>query len=309
VIPCFNARPWIEATLASVEAQTWRPLEIIVVDDGSTDGSGQWLEAQAASGRLQLLRQSNRGQTAALNAGMRLARGELLQFLDADDVLGPDKIKRQVDRLDARVDVVVTCEWGRFHGPDPASATFVPEPCWRDLAPLDWLAAAWHDGGGMLFPALWLVPRQVAEAAGPWAEDLSMNNDAEFFVRVVLAASEVRFCGGARAYYRSGVPGSMTSRIDSKALQLHHLALARIQSTLSDRLHHAGVRRGLSLIWQRYARFAFPRSIDLAEDAMRRASALHAATLPDDGGWRYRLLSRMFGWRTARRVQVWSGRL
>lgn len=308
LIPCFNARPWIEATIASVEAQTWRPLEIVVVDDGSTDGSGEWLQAQADAGRLRLQRQANAGQPAALNAALRLARGEYVQFLDADDLLDRDKIERQMERLEGRGDAVATAAWARFRGDDPARAEFVPEPCWRDLAPRDWLAAAWHDGGGMLFPGLWLAPRALLERAGPWSEDLSLNNDADYFVRVLLQADAVLFCPQARVRYRSQVPGSMSSRTGAAAMQAHQRALARIEAELGPHLGHAGLRRGLSLVWQRLARFAHPYAPAIADEAVRRARALDAVRLPLEGGWRFRLLSALLGWRLARRVQVWSGR-
>jgi glycosyltransferase involved in cell wall biosynthesis len=308
VIPCYNARRWIAATLDSVHAQTWRPLEIVVVDDGSTDGSGPWLQAQADAGRIRLLQQPNRGQTAALNAGVALSRGQWLQFLDADDLLDPEKIERQMARIAGDSDVVASAEWARFHGEDPALARFEPEPCWRDLAPADWLAAAWRDGGGMLFPALWLVPRELVLKAGPWDESLSLNNDAEFFVRVLRAAREVRFAAGARARYRSGVPGSMSSRVDPRAWGAYLRALERIDAHVAD-WAHAGVRRGLSLCWQRFARGAYPYTPELAEQALRRARELDDAVLPTEGGWRYRLLSACIGWRATRRLQVWSGRL
>lgn len=308
IIPCFNARRWIGATLDSAQAQTWRPLEIVVVDDGSTDGSGPWLQAQADTGRIRLLQQANSGQTAALNAGVALSRGRYLQFLDADDLIDPDKIARQMARLAGATDAVATAEWARFHGDDPSAADFVPEPCWRDLAPADWLAEAWHEGGGMLFPALWLVPRDLVLRAGPWDESLSLNNDAEFFVRVLRQAREVRFCAGARARYRSGVPGSMSSRVDPKAWTAYARALERIDAHVSG-WDHVGVRRGLSLCWQRFARGAYPYVPTLAEDALRRARALDPAELPVEGGWRYRALAACIGWRATRRLQVWSGRL
>ena len=308
LIPCFNARRWIEDTIASVEAQTWRPLEIVVVDDGSTDGSGEWLQAQADAGRLRLLRQANAGQTAALNAALRAARGAYVQFLDADDLLDAGKIEQQMARLAGRDDAVATAAWARFHGDDPARARFVPEPCWRDLAPLDWLAAAWHDGGGMLFPALWLAPRALLDRAGPWSEDLSLNNDADYFVRVLLQARQVLFCPQARVRYRSQVPGSMSSRTDAAAMLAHQRALARVEGHLAPHLGHAAVRRGLSLVWQRFARFAHPYAPAVASDAMRHARALDAARLPLEGGWRFRLVSGLLGWRLARRLQVWSGR-
>lgn len=309
VIPCFNARPWIEATLASVEAQTWRPLEIVVVDDGSTDGSSEWLQAQASGGRIRLQRQANQGQPAAFNAGLSVARGTYIQFLDADDLLDPDKISAQVRRLAGRVDAVATCAWGRFYGDDPGATSFKPEPCWRDLAPLDWLAAAWHEGGGMLFPALWLVPRDLVDRAGAWNVALGGKNpDGEYFVRILLVSKMVLFCAESRVRYRSGIAGSMSSLVDAESLAKSFESIRLIEQWLGPYGANDALRQGLSLVYQRFARGTYPYAARLAEAAEARAGRLSAARLNVEGGWRYRLLTRFFGWRTTRRLQVWSGR-
>jgi glycosyltransferase involved in cell wall biosynthesis len=309
VIPCFNARRWIEATLASVEAQTWRPLEIVVVDDGSTDGSGEYLEAQAAAGRLRLLRQANSGQPSAFNAGLRIASGEYVQFLDADDLIDPAKIELQVERLRANPRHVATCEWGRFYGADPGSARFVREPCWIDCTPAAWFAAAVHDGGGMLFPALWLVPRVLVDAVGGWNEGLAGRNpDGEYFVRVLAVSEGVVFCVGARARYRSGLHASMSGAPGRDNLERQLRSLREIERTVSPWFAAPGVESGLSLAYQRFAMSCYPYAPDLAESAMAHAVDLSPARLEPEGGWRFRWIARLLGWRTARRVQVWSGR-
>jgi glycosyltransferase involved in cell wall biosynthesis len=97
VIPAYNAEAFLGETLDSVLAQTYPNLEVIVVDDGSTDATPQLLEKY--SDRIRVLRQANAGQAAARNYGAREAHGELLAFLDSDDLWDPDKIARQVALL------------------------------------------------------------------------------------------------------------------------------------------------------------------------------------------------------------------
>jgi glycosyltransferase involved in cell wall biosynthesis len=98
IIPAYNAEAFLGETLDSVLAQTYPNLEIIVVDDGSTDATPQLLEKY--SDRIRVLRQANAGQAAARNYGARESQGELLAFLDSDDLWDPDKIARQVALLD-----------------------------------------------------------------------------------------------------------------------------------------------------------------------------------------------------------------
>ena len=136
VVPCYNAAPWLEATIKSVRAQTWRRYEIILVDDGSNDGSGG-IADRLAGPDLKVVHQKNAGQCAALNHGLRLAQGEFIQFLDADDVLAPDKLTVQMQRLhDTAPGWIASGAWARFSD-DPAEAVFTPEGVWQDLAPVD----------------------------------------------------------------------------------------------------------------------------------------------------------------------------
>ena len=158
---------------------------------------------------LKIVSQENRGQTDALNTCLAHATGEYIQFLDADDLIAPDKIALQMERLARHSNCVASAEWGRFRT-DPAETVFAAEPVWRDLDPLDWLALSRAQGLGMMYPALWLVPRSLVDEVGPWCSELTLNNDAEYFTRILLKADRVLFCGGARTYYRSGIQGSLS---------------------------------------------------------------------------------------------------
>ncbi|WP_369726014.1 glycosyltransferase family 2 protein [Bradyrhizobium sp. LLZ17] len=101
VIPAYNAERFIARTLASAQAQTYEKLEIIVIDDGSTDNTRSVVEAIAATDkRLELISTPNRGVARARNLGIENARGPYVAFLDADDLWHPTKIARQVEALD-----------------------------------------------------------------------------------------------------------------------------------------------------------------------------------------------------------------
>lgn len=104
VIPCYNAAPWLSATLESVLGQTHRPTEVVVVDDGSTDGSAEI--AEAAGARVE--RQDRGGPGAARNRGVAVTEAPLVAFLDADDCFLPDKLAAQVAHLE-RTGAVASC--------------------------------------------------------------------------------------------------------------------------------------------------------------------------------------------------------
>src|SRR2546428_1968701 len=94
IIPCFNASEWIREALNSVVAQNYDNLEIIAIDDGSTDDSGDIIRDEF--GFVRLVRTPNRGVSRARNLGTRLSSGQFCQYLDADDVLAADKIRKQM---------------------------------------------------------------------------------------------------------------------------------------------------------------------------------------------------------------------
>ena len=306
LIPCYNAAAYIGATLDSVVSQTWPNLEVIVVDDGSTDASASIVEDYAQSG-VRLVRQDNRGQTAALNTALLHATGDFVQYLDADDLIDPTKIEVQMDRLRDADNCIATARWGRFYG-DPRETRFETEAVSCDLAPVDWLALSRADGLGMMFPALWLIPMDIVRAVGFWREELTLNNDAEYFTRIVLGSRRVLFCPGARCRYRSGVGGNLSAGKTPTHWRSQFSVLNLCEGHVRAREDSQRVRRGFALSWQHLAHACYPYDAAIAEQALKRARALHPATILPSGGPGFKVLSRLIGWRAARRLQVASGR-
>ena len=99
ITPAFNAGRYIGETIASVQGQTWRDWELLVVDDGSSDDTADRVREFLWDRRIRLLSQSNCGVSAARNAGLRLARGSYIAFLDADDAWKPENLERKLHAL------------------------------------------------------------------------------------------------------------------------------------------------------------------------------------------------------------------
>jgi len=120
IVPCYNAEKWVSEAIDSCLRQTYQPIEIIVVDDGSVDGSLDVLRTYGEE--ILLVTGANRGASYSRNRGLGLALGEYVQFLDADDYLRPEKIVQQVAFLEQSGADVVYGEWQhRFHQPDGSS--------------------------------------------------------------------------------------------------------------------------------------------------------------------------------------------
>jgi len=103
IVPVFNGELYLREALDSILEQTYRPLEVIVVDDGSTDGTRKI--ATSFGSRVQYVQQENRGYSEAKNTGLRVARGGFIAFLDADDLWRPEKLERQLFRLRERPEI------------------------------------------------------------------------------------------------------------------------------------------------------------------------------------------------------------
>ena len=102
IVPVYNGERHLEEALDSILAQRWRPLEVLVVDDGSTDGSGAIARCMAERlPEVRVLTQENSGPVVARNTGLAACRGELICFLDADDLWHPEKLVRQIALFDA----------------------------------------------------------------------------------------------------------------------------------------------------------------------------------------------------------------
>ncbi len=188
LIPAYNAEPWISDTIQSALGQTWSNKEIIVVNDGSTDQTLS-IARRFASKTVSVATQENLGASAARNRAIALSQGDYIQWLDADDLLSPDKIAKQMAAAEQSQNkrILFSSSWGYFIY-RPNVTRFVPTPLWCDLSPVEWLVRKMSQNLHMT-NTTWLVSRELTQAAGPWDTRLSLDDDGEYFSRVVLASA------------------------------------------------------------------------------------------------------------------------
>ncbi len=167
IVPLYNGIRFVGEALDSIAAQDYGNVEVIVVDDGSTDGS----PALATDRGFTLLRQEQRGAGAARNAGVDAARGEILAFLDQDDVWLPAKLRRQVEVLTAHPDAICIAQQTYFLEP---GATVPPWFGRTELLQYD------HAGWA---PSCLAVRRPVFEQVGRFEESLRHGSDVDWFAR------------------------------------------------------------------------------------------------------------------------------
>jgi hypothetical protein len=160
------------------------------------------------------------------------------------------------------------------------------------------------DTGAMMHPSAWLVPRAVADRAGPWDEALSLNDDGEYFCRVLLASAGMAFCPAGRSYYRSGLAGSLSQQRGDRARRSQFRSVELIERHLLAAEDSARTRRASANYYQRFIHDFFPAPADLMLAAARRVTALGGSSLPEPAmGAKTRALAALVGWRTVWRLK------
>ena len=307
LVPCYNAEAYVGAALESVMAQAYSLIEVIVVDDGSTDGSAAVLEEFCARG-VTVIRQDNRGAAAARNRALSRSSGQLVLWLDADDWIGPGHIAALQDRLSGDDQAIAFSGWGRFTG-DPAAIRCETRPSQSDLAGTDWLSREWADGMLMMQSGMFLIPRSRVDAVGGWDESLGLTDDFEFFARLIAGTPAMRFAPGACLHYRSGVAGSLSGQTTRRAAESACRSLLLGTGHLLAAKNSARTRSTCARMLQNFEFEFYPAYADLRRAVRRRAAELGRADAEPSGPPAFHALRRWIGWKAARRVQHLAERL
>lgn len=222
IIPVLNCERYITEALDSVFAQSLRPAEIVVVDDGSTDGTAEVVARYPKPG-VRYQRQENTGPAAARNRGVEATKGEFIAFLDADDLWLPDKLEKQMARFDARPELghVIT-HFESFWTPDLAEQ----EDTYNDPR------------NAQIFPGYlmqtMLVRREIMDRIGILDESYLTGEDAEWFLRAEDAGVVMEMSPEVLLRRRLH-PDNMTRRLQSE-VQKNLVRLAKLNI---ERRHRA----------------------------------------------------------------------
>jgi glycosyltransferase involved in cell wall biosynthesis len=220
IMPAYNVEPYIGDAIRSALAQTFTDFELIVVDDGSTDGTAEVVKALAhEDSRIQLVQQANRGLAGARNSALRASRGGFFALLDSDDLWEPEFLAEQLAIFAARPDVDIVTGNGWVLGGAKHGQLALPCP---DPRPVPDLATIVGDERAVFIMSV--VRRRVYTTIGSFDESMRSNEDYDFWLRAAVAgftfarndrplghyrvrsdslsASDVRMLGGILKVYR-----------------------------------------------------------------------------------------------------------
>jgi len=304
LIACYNAENYIGEAMESVLTQDYSNVELIVVDDGSTDASANEI-AKFKRENVTAVTCQNAGHCAAANEAFRMSTGELIKFFDADDVLMPGMLKIQADRLQDRTDAIAMGEWARFYD-TPERAEFPKRYSYYDARPSDWLISEWMTAQPMTQCGMFLIPRPIIESAGLWDVRLTLIDDFEYFTRVLLAATEILYTENARLAYRSGLTGSISGRKSRNAIESQALSLQLGVSHLLQVDDTRQARLACANILQMFIFEHFPFHEDLRRELGAQVKTLGGSNIDPIGPPGFHTLRKLIGWRAARIGQRFS---
>jgi glycosyltransferase involved in cell wall biosynthesis len=299
VVPCHNARQWIQDALESVMRQGIADIAIIVVDDGSTDGSGDFVGTTYPDVRL--VRTEHQGPSRARNLGTSLADGEFIQYLDADDMLATGKLRGQLRELTRTGAAVAYGDWDELRaGPDGHFA--LSRRVQREIIGQPEIALFtdfWCP------PAAYLFRQSIVQEVGGWRADLAIIQDARLALDCALHGAQFVYCPGVSAYYRRHSAGSVSSRDPVAFVRDCLLNAAEIEQWWR---HKGGLNpertRALVAVYSHVARASFARdrhTFDAAHAALEVLRPGYVPTRP----YHLAAASRLLGYRRAEQLATW----
>lgn len=310
IIPLYNSVSFLEETLQSVLQQSYKNIEVIVVDDGSTDGSFE-LAKTFESSIVKVVKNKGKGACAARNYGFEMSTGDYIQYLDADDLLSSNKIESQVNALEGVQNQLAVCNTIHFYdSPDTGICTDKYYVFSTD-APEDLFIKLW--GGldsqmDMIQTSAWLTPRKLIEQAGPWNEQLAKDQDGEFFARVGLLSQGIVYVPEIKNYYRKHLKGNnIASQKQRKHIESNLLATELKSKYLFDKTNSVQAKQAIATQYKHVAIDAWPEFKDLSHMALTACENLGGSTYnPKLGGQGIELIKRVLGWRTAKSIAVYG---
>jgi glycosyltransferase involved in cell wall biosynthesis len=225
IIAVYNGRQYLAEAIASLRAQSRAVDEIVVVDDGSTDGTAEL--ADSFGSPVRCIRQKNAGQSAARNHGVRVSRGDFLSFLDCDDLIHPKKIERQLTRFTEMPQLALIDAYAQnFWSPEITQEQ-------RQLS--GWQAMTHSDLPWPEFIATWLFKREVWARVGEFDENRRFAEDSDWHDRVRFSGMPMETMRAVLARRRLHASNLTRNNYD------HHIdGLQRFYKEKIDRLRTRG---------------------------------------------------------------------
>lgn len=206
IIPCYNYGRFLDECFSNLQAQSYGNWEALVIDDGSTDQTMEIVRNwQADEPRIQYFYQLNSGVSKARNLGLRKANGELIQFLDADDLLSEDKLRHQVQYFQQHPEVDL-CYTENHYFEDGSPDVYYPD---QDFLGKDWMIRFSGKGAfaieqlirnNLAVVSSPMIKKSLVAQAGFFPEQVAHTEDWQFWIQCALSGASIHFLPNPDAY-------------------------------------------------------------------------------------------------------------
>ncbi len=299
-IPAYNCEKYIAETIGCFCRQTYSNIEIIVVNDGSSDGTAAAIQT-IRDERLRLINVDNGGAASARNIAFSHSGGEFIIFFDADDLIREDFVYHQLKAVINKQEAIVLAAWGRFHDDDIRTFKLDSSPE-TTMSFEEWIRLYWYNCNPMTNPGRAIIPRDILKRAGAWDERLSLNDDLEFFTRVFLNADRIIFNHEAVLHYRSGISGLSSKKGTAAYLSLYNATLWST-AAVTEYYNSSVIRRCCANLWQCLVYDIYPNEKQLIRSAEQKIREYGGSDFRFPSGGYTRLLSNILGWKATKTLK------
>jgi len=314
IIPVYNSSAFIKKSVENLLQQTYQAIEIIVIDDGSTDDSFQ-IAKSFESGKIKVITQANSGAAVARNTGLAAATGDYIQFMDVDDFLSPYKIEKQIEALQQNPGCVAVCNYISFVNDDELKEKISSEDqshfIYSSGQPAEFLIDLLGAKGESNFiqTNCWLVPGDIIGRSGGWRNYRCPDDDGEFFSRVLLASKGIVYVPEIMNYYRRDKRvGKLSANSNKKYIQNTLLTIDLKYQYLSQKAGQEKLRKAFAKQYLDFAVYNYPQHTKLSLIAIKRFKEMNKkAELPLLGGRVIETIKSILGWKVVRLIKFYFG--
>lgn len=312
IIPVYNSAPVLRLTIDAVLSQSYSLIEVIIVDDGSSDKSLE-VARSYTDNRIIVITQKNAGAAVARNSGLKIASGDYIQFLDAGDCISPNKIEKQLMVLTENPEKLAVCDYIKFNNPDEIGQKLGEDQTsfiYSSNEPTDFLANLWGANGQSNFIQTnsWLVPRSLIDKAGYWREYRCPDDDGEFFARIILSSNGIIHVPGVYNYYHVGVGANFLSGNKNRKYIQNVLLTIDLKSVyLTQKDYSYKIQKAIAMQYLFFAVYNYPAFRLYSAIAYKRYKSFNIKLrTPKIGGIFFETTKFIFGWKCARFIRYFS---
>lgn len=302
-IPAYNCDKYINETLNCLCSQTYSNIEIIVVNDGSTDQTAINAKKNTDS-RITLLNITNGGAAKARNIAYKHSHGQYIIFFDADDLIDPNFISSQLETIQNRTDSIIISAWGRFYRSLKEDFKLYKELINHPTTIEEWIETYWFNCQQNTPPGRLFIPREIINEAGFWNEELTLNDDFEFFTRIATTAVELIPNPNVIYYYRSGINGLSTQKNDQAYLSLFNSMELSFDIAIAKFEVNENVKHACANLWQSFIYEVYPSMKDKRLAAGNYIKKLGGSNLKYRCGGLTSTLVKLLGWKIVKHLKI-----